>query len=870
METIKRFQKNTSSKDLLPRKPVKKKAPVIDHRKAPTTTSDAPSALVLNRPKTRRDLELITAALNNHFIFTSLTEENREVLIKETLHYTLGPHEFVFKQNSPGQNFFVVASGKLEVLVNNKRVNVLKPGDSFGELALLHDTFRSASVKTIERVTMWGLDRRTFRKAVETLNTQNYEQNKRFIESVPLFAILTADQKEMLISSLATQKFRHDEKIVNEGDPGDLFYIIKEGAVSCQKEGTEIRQMFQGDFFGEQALLYNSPRTASIVSVGNVKLLSIGRRELTQALGSQLQQIIYLNSIRIAIEKSGVLKKLHKGQVDSILKKVEVKSFQEGELVVPASTPKAAHLYIVLKGQVRSNGFSASKFDCIGDTEMTLKSREVFNEGIFADGEIDIATISYEDFEESIGGDFECAVSNNEAIEVLKDVQLMKGLSLSKIQEVVKVLQVEDFQNGEVIVQQNEEGDSFYIVKSGIVDVFKDGSNLRSITMNDYFGERSILFNDRRSASVVANGQVRCWVLHKEDFLRIIDESMRIQLMKRIELQDDSITLADLAPLKLLGKGMFGNVFLAVHRGKGHLYAVKSINRRKIEKFGIQENLVLERKILLQIDHVLIIKLIKTFKDQDRVYFLMEFVKGMDLFDVIRSIGLVSESDSKFYTACLILIIEHLHDRNIIYRDLKPENVMVDEEGYPKLIDFGTAKIVQGRTYTIVGTPHYMAPEVILGHGYGISADYWSIGVMLYEFLCGGVPFGEEEEDPYEIYEKVLEYKLVYPNYLHQSLPAKPLIEQLLSRNSALRTGGSIQNLKSHEWFRDLNWDSVLCRQVPAPFQPPVKDFSDKINKALKKQTTIQDVILHEESQERLPAANKHSKNLLADWDQDF
>ena len=96
----------------------------------------------------------------------------------------------------------------------------------------------------------------------------------------------------------------------------------------------------------------------------------------------------------------------------------------------------------------------------------------------------------------------------------------------------------------------------------------------------------------------------------------------------------------------------------------------------------------------------------------------------MNLFDVLRELNLVSDRDSKFYMSCMILILEHLHDRDIIYRDLKPENVMVDEDGYLKLIDFGSAKIVNGRTYTIAGTPHYMAPEVITGKGYGVAADY--------------------------------------------------------------------------------------------------------------------------------------------------
>ena len=156
-------------------------------------------------------------------------------------------------------------------------------------------------------------------------------------------------------------------------------------------------------------------------------------------------------------------------------------------------------------------------------------------------------------------------------------------------------------------------------------------------------------------------------------------------------------------------------------------------------------------------------KLVKTAKDEKRIYFITEYVRGMDLFDVLREMGLLSNEDSMFYIGSLIEILQYLHERDIIYRDLKPENVMIDHEGYLKLIDFGTAKILSGRTYTVVGTPHYMAPEIIVGKGYGSQADIWSLGIILFEFLCGGVPFGEEEENPYTIYEKILESKLRYP-----------------------------------------------------------------------------------------------------------
>mmetsp|Transcript_26109 Transcript_26109/g.22969 ORF Transcript_26109/g.22969 Transcript_26109/m.22969 type:complete len:164 (+) Transcript_26109:225-716(+) len=161
------------------------------------------------------------------------------------------------------------------------------------------------------------------------------------------------------------------------------------------------------------------------------------------------------------------------------------------------------------------------------------------------------------------------------------------------------------------------------------------------------------------------------------------------------------------------------------------------------------------------------------------VFFLTEFIRGLDLFDVIRELGLLSRYDSQFYVGSIILGIEYLHSRNIIYRDMKPENVMVDDKGFAKVIDMGTCKILKKsghRTFTIIGTPTYMAPEVLSGKGYTFSADFWSIGVCLYEFVCGYLPFGENTDDPYEIYSEILTKKLQFPSYVKDK-KAKRFIE---------------------------------------------------------------------------------------------
>jgi cGMP-dependent protein kinase 1 len=554
-----------------------------------------------------------------------------------------------------------------------------------------------------------------------------------------------------------------------------------------------------------------------------------------------------------------------------VIENMKVLRYSDCKVVIQPGTMCGSKLIIVLRGGLRyKNTTIAEVFDCIGEKSMEDYKGETYNDVVTSKGDTYIAEIDKIEYEKCIGNRFITGIMSPEAMNTLKNIQILRSLPEDKFQLLAMRLKTQEFDDKNVIIEQNTPGTNFFIIGSGKVDIVQDGTILRTVTKHDYFGERSILNNNHRTASVIANGQVSCWYLSSNDFMEILEESARTLLLKRIELQDDSITLNDLCIVKLLGKGMFGNVFLVVDKKKHRLYALKTVSRNKILKYEIQENLKLERTILLRLDHLFILKLVKTFKDDQRIYLLTELVKGSDLFDVLRDLNIVTDSEAKFYVACLVVILEYLHDRDIIYRDLKPENIIIDEEGYTKLIDFGISKILNGRTYTIVGTPHYMAPEVIVGKGYNFLADYWSLGVMLYEFLFCSVPFGENEEDPYKVYQKVLEMKLTFPNYLTLKSDTKAMIEQLTSKNPVSRNGGSVQNLKSNPWFSTINWDMLTAKEIPAPYKPKVVDLTQDIETALKNNSSIEKIILKEEIPDFEDNANRRRKKIPNDWDEEF
>lgn len=852
-------------KNDLTRKVLKKKAIQPEPR---LPTLECTSAVVTNKVKTAADRALILKVLRCHLLFAELEEESRELALADMRHFRVCAGEYVYREGARAANFFILVSGTAEVLEKERKVKVIQAGEGFGDGALLHDTKRMASVRTTTDCQLWGLERKAFRRFMAALSAQHYEENSAFVESIGLFNSLTHEQRLALVQCLHPAVFLQGQCIVKEGEAGDWLYVIKDGEVLCTQGAKELRRMRKGDFFGEQALLYGGLRTASVSAAsGRVKCLYISAKDLTLALGDCMQNIIYVNTLHIALERKPSFASLLPSQLQQVVRAMRIECFESGAVVLSAGTSLNSGVWVVLKGSLRVDGSTtiyAETFSCIG----LHSNEELATDIVVATDIADIAWMTREELEQALGGPLDQAAANNEALECLRRVQLLRLLPTEKLTALIHVFRLREYTDRQVIVQQGSSGDAFFIIKAGIVEVVKDEVLVRQQTKWDYFGERSVLFSENRSATVRAKGEVVCWTLGKEDFAHIIQPSLRAQLVRRIELQDASVRLQDLVFIKVLGRGMFGLVVLVSHAQHKTLYALKSVPRSKVQLYDLHSNLAQERKIMLQVDHSLIIKLIRTFKDSDRVYFLLEYVSGLDFFDVLRLMGLVSNEDARFYTAALVTVLDYLHSRDIVYRDLKPENVLIDEEGYPKLIDFGTAKIVTSRTYSVVGTPHYMAPEVIMGQGYGPPADYWSLGVVLYEMICGEVPFAEDQEDPYVIYEQILERQLAFPSFLDPRLPAKVMIDQLLSVNPGARTQGSVEKLKRHRWFKGFDWEKLESRELLPPYVP-----NPEAKKGTAGRKDLSTVLQAEEKGEELQPSRSESRNRPApppDWDGEF
>jgi cGMP-dependent protein kinase len=219
-------------------------------------------------------------------------------------------------------------------------------------------------------------------------------------------------------------------------------------------------------------------------------------------------------------------------------------------------------------------------------------------------------------------------------------------------------------------------------------------------------------------------------------------------------------------------------------------------------------------------------KLVKTFDTAKGIYMLTELITGGELHAAIRQIPTVlNRTQAVFYVGNLLIVLEELADRLIVYRDLKPENVMLDQQGYLKLIDFGIAKKLEeskNRTFTMIGTPHYMAPEVMRGQGYGTQVDVWSLGVMLFEFVCGYLPFADDLDDPSEVCHAVLKSALAFP-HRYKDASGRTLMQGMLCRQPKKRLGAqSFDEIRKDKYFQDGGATSVFDRIMARELAPPL------------------------------------------------
>lgn len=294
------------------------------------------------------------------------------------------------------------------------------------------------------------------------------------------------------------------------------------------------------------------------------------------------------------------------------------------------------------------------------------------------------------------------------------------------------------------------------------------------------------------------------------------------QLPTRSTVSKGKYSLSDFQILRTLGTGSFGRVHLVRSVHNNRYYAIKVLKKEQVVKMKQVEHTNDERRMLKLVEHPFLIRMWGTFQDSRNLFMVMDYIEGGELFSLLRKSQRFPNPVAKFYAAEVTLALEYLHAHSIIYRDLKPENILLDKNGHIKITDFGFAKEVPDVTWTLCGTPDYIAPEVVTTKAYNKSVDWWSLGILIYEMLTGYTPF--YDQTPMKTYENILAGHVRYPSYLHPD--ATDLLQRLITKDLTRRLGnlqGGSQDVKNHPWFSEVIWDKLLSKDIETPYEPPIQ-----------------------------------------------
>jgi CRP-like cAMP-binding protein/tRNA A-37 threonylcarbamoyl transferase component Bud32 len=676
-------------------------------------------------PKSDAAVQFIDSALEDNFIFASLSEKERRNLIDAMMMETVPAGTVIIKQGETGDYFYVVEEGHVSFAVDNQHVGSTGRGGSFGELALLYNCPRAATCLANTACRLWKVDQKTFRYMLANNTSSQQKDINEVLRKVPFLADLDSRDLLRIADALTSVTFPEGERIINKGDVGEVFYIVREGQVKVHDIGfgdsSYVDQpLGPGDFFGERALITGDPRVANVTSTTSCTCLCLSRETFELVLGP-LQ-----------------------GLIDIAMKKRTL-------LGVPI--------------------FSTSQFQPHELARLT----DLIVEGNFKAG-----TILAEE--------------------------------------------------GKPLTQ------NLYIIRSGNVAVANADGIINTLKDADYFGDTHLKEEPGvlSKQTITVQTETSCGVLSRRDIESVIGDMRRLgaPLAPHSTSLNKTIRFKDLVKFRILGVGTFGKVWLVSHKRTGTPYALKQLNKREIIGHHQVDGVIREKNIMASLKHPFVVNLVSTFMDERNLYMLIELVQGGELFSIIHTETRdgIPNGNSRFYAACILESLAHLHHRSICYRDLKPENILIDQKGYCVLVDLGFAKIVVDKTYTLCGTPEYLAPEIILSKGHDKGVDYWAFGVLIYEMLVGRSPFYSYGTDQVSLFKRIVQVKYTFPSggLVHDL--AQDMIQRLIVRRQANRLGclsRADMDIRDHMWFSIIDVDKLLKRQIPPPWIPRIRDPLD-------------------------------------------
>jgi cGMP-dependent protein kinase len=625
-----------------------------------------------------------------------------------------------------------------------------------------------------------------------------------------LFADLDVDTLRGLAAKSDTVTFDIGQMIVRQGDRAsrdDVLYILTTGDVRIQIESTgpETRALTRSApfVFGEVSLVFDTRRSASVKAMTDVTLLTLRK--------SLVRRLPLARTMRF-LRRVPVLQGLSDNAILSLSGRFTEERYANSQPIIRAGQPGHT-IYLLRHGWVQVRSRNGQELATLQRGQIfghrTLVTRQLRSADCVAHGEVTVLVFDYDEFPRLDNPALRGLMDFDALMAVLKALNIV-GHDVSSSDALYDDLDHVQAAAGDVIARRGQILRNIFIVRNGRIS----GAAVGEAGGYRYFGS---LKPSVCESNIVAS----------ESTMLLVHPSMTpsTQPSGALPRRAPKIDLSDLEVIRIVGVGNSGRVFAVTHRPTGMQYALKAMDKCKIKYKKQSQHIHNELQIISSVDHPFCTAFVQAYQDHSMLYILQEWMPGGELFHHMQRVDVFDEDAARFYTACVVVALEYLHCRNILYRDLKPENLLMDRFGYIKLADFGFSKQMKPgqRTYTICGTPTYQAPEIINRVGTTAAADFWSLGVLIHEMLVGSTPF-EEEQAPFG---RVTGNRIVLPKHLSDQ--AQNLIKRLLIRNPHDRLGSSVgaSAITNHAWFSGFDWTALRTRRMRAPIVPHLVNNAD-------------------------------------------
>eukprot|EP00931_Biecheleriopsis_adriatica_P049766 TRINITY_DN28797_c0_g1_i1.p1 TRINITY_DN28797_c0_g1~~TRINITY_DN28797_c0_g1_i1.p1 ORF type:complete len:910 (-),score=171.11 TRINITY_DN28797_c0_g1_i1:13-2412(-) len=766
-------------------------------------------------------------------------------------YFEFSPGEEITKQGERGHHFFVSHCGVFQQVVDGKVVGSKKAMTAFGGGATMYQCERTTSIVAEETTGVWAVPSQIFRQILKDGAGAARDENRQFLDGVTLFDGLNAQQKEAVASmELISEQVSAGQVVAVKGSPLTTLYIVKSGTLQrvsggsisedgTLEGGTPVTTLTTGRCFGERAL-FRGYLCHSLVAETDAELLGISIEKLHLAFGEDLGGTFLKLFVGSVLQQFPVAVHMAAYQRSQLLQTMEVRDLAAGVQV-----DSSVKLLVVVEGEASSGEVVLTRGDWCQDDSLS-KLQEMRNAEsckpvqpcsltASADGcKVAIATQEVLEkccqYLEDWTGKEAFQFEQMSKMAALKAAPFCKHLSISQVNDLAARLKLLRFEKGAVVFDEGATGIDFYIIAQGHVEVSSSHTGSRSIygsgaCLGERGGLRWFLKEPRSTKAEVYTDNTELWSLNWDSFNEVIPEEVRDAIVQQMKLVEANVSLKDLKHVKVIGAGSFGSVRLVEHVGTGARYALKRVRK---ENGQVREDVRRECEIAMQVDHCYLLRSFDVLETRGSMYLLSELITGGTLFEEMNRSGVIGRKNARFFIGSLVLALEHLHEKLILYRDVKPENLMICSDGFVKLVDFGLSKRIlaeRPRTYSIVGTYFYMAPDVLLGEGYSTPADVWSVGVLLYELVCGTLPFGAEAPNDMEIARSILQDELKFPDRYNDSAGMK-LMRGVLEKTPSQRLGAcSWEDVKQQRYFKtgvpnESFFSKLLNREIPPPVVP--------------------------------------------------